>query len=170
MESPATRSQDHFFLLIMTAMSFLILYVDLKVLEEMFKELFIMKNFVEPNTYTNCYEPQAVFRICFQCGALYCAVACVVLIGALTLGLSDDMVEKVAQRVINSVVLIFGPVMLVCSMLGFYKIKAIASVCSITKIQDDQINFSGIFSLLIFFCVSLGITLTLLYERTMSIV
>ena len=42
---------DHIFLVIMTALSILILYVDLKVLEEMFKEFFLIKNYVDPETY-----------------------------------------------------------------------------------------------------------------------
>ena len=56
---------DHFFLVIMTALSVLILYVDLKVLEEMFKEFFLIKHYVNEETYNNCYVPQAELRICF---------------------------------------------------------------------------------------------------------
>ena len=161
---------DHIFLTIMTGLAILILYIDLKVLEEMFKEFFLIKNYVDPETYSNCYQPQAELRICFQCGAIFCAGSCVLLTAVLALGLSDNMIEKIATKTINSICLVFGPIMLVCSIYGFVKFRAIASVCDVGNIEKGQINFPGIFLLLVFFSISAGITITLIYEQTMSIV
>lgn len=82
-------SIDHVFLMIMTGISGLILYVDFKVLEQMFIEFFLIQYYIDDRTYIGCYKPQAELRIAFQCVAIYCAICCVILTGALAFAFSD---------------------------------------------------------------------------------
>ena len=48
---------DNIFLLIMTGVSLLIVGIDLKVLEKMFEEYFILSHFMDRNAYLQCYKP-----------------------------------------------------------------------------------------------------------------
>ena len=48
---------DNIFLGIMTIISGLIVFVDLKVLEKMFEEYFMMSHYLDSVTYNQCYKP-----------------------------------------------------------------------------------------------------------------
>ena len=43
--------------MIMTGVSGLILYVDFKVLEQMFIEFFLIQYYIDDSTYVDCYKP-----------------------------------------------------------------------------------------------------------------
>ena len=73
-------------------------------------------------------------RIVFECYSTYCAILCVVLTGALAVGLSDDGVEWVAIKVINVSSLIFGPILFTICLIGWSKIKALTKVCGLHNI------------------------------------
>jgi len=48
---------DNIFLFIMTGVSAMIVFIDLKVLEKMFEEYFLLKHYLDDNTYLGCYKP-----------------------------------------------------------------------------------------------------------------
>lgn len=48
---------DNIFLLIMTGVSCLIVYVDLEVLEKMFEEYFVLRHYMNEFSYNECYAP-----------------------------------------------------------------------------------------------------------------
>ena len=80
---------DNIFLLIMTAVSALMVAVDLKVLEKMFEEYFTLKHYLSDETYNGCYKPQAEMRMVLEGYAIYSAILCTVLMGALTINLTE---------------------------------------------------------------------------------
>lgn len=47
---------DTVFLAVLTGISFLILAVDLKVLEKMYQEYFKVGQYLDPNMYHDCYK------------------------------------------------------------------------------------------------------------------
>ena len=162
-------SVDHFFLILMTFVMCMILYVDLAMLLEMFREYFKVESQYSKDTFEHCYKPQAELRMCFQCVASYCAGSCVLLIFCVAFNLGDKILERVANWMLNASCLIFGPVLLLISTCGFSQIKALSRVCDYRGIREDQINMMSIFILLIGFGIGLGITFTMLYEQTMLI-
>ena len=87
---------DNIFLGIMTIISGLIVFVDLKVLQKMFEEYFMMSHYLDSVTYNECYKPQSEMRICLECYAIFCAVICTALTGCLSFNLSDSAIEWVA--------------------------------------------------------------------------
>ena len=48
---------DNIFLFVMTAVSGLIVVIDLKVLEKMFEEYFLLRHYLDHDTYYGCYKP-----------------------------------------------------------------------------------------------------------------
>ena len=106
---------DNIFLFVMTAVSGLIVCIDLKVLEKMFEEYFLLKHYLDHETYMTCYKPQAEMRITFECYAIYCAILCVILTGVLAFNMSDDTIDWVARKVVNISFIVFGPILFTCA-------------------------------------------------------
>ena len=48
---------DTIFLIILTGVSFMILAIDVKVLEKMFQEMFKVQEYLDAKTYNQCYLP-----------------------------------------------------------------------------------------------------------------
>ena len=48
---------DNMFLLMLTAISIFVVFVDLKVLEKMFEEYFMLENYINTEVYDTCYKP-----------------------------------------------------------------------------------------------------------------
>ena len=92
---------DNIFLMLMTGICILIMYVDLMVLEKMFEEYFLLKHYLDENTYNSCYSPQTIMRITFECYAIYCAACCTVLTCVLAFNVSDEVIKWVTGKVIN---------------------------------------------------------------------
>ena len=159
---------DNIFLFVMTAVSGLIVAIDLKVLEKMFEEYVLLKHYLDHDTYFGCYKPQAEMRMVFECYAIYSAVLCTLLTAALAFNLSDESVDWVARKVVNVSFIIFGPVLFTMCMVGFYNIKGLSKVCGLHGIQPDSFNAVCIFLLLIFFCISVAISITMAMEKTMD--
>lgn len=122
---------DNVFLFIMTGVSALIVFIDLKVLEKMFQEYFLLANYLDHETYDGCYKPQAEMRMTFECYAIYCAVLCTVLTGILAINLSDDHIDWVARKVVNVSLIVFGPLLFTICMAGFWNVKALSTVCGL---------------------------------------
>ena len=127
---------DNVFLFIMTGVSGLIVFIDLKVLEKMFEEYFLLKNYLDVDTYNGCYKPQAEMRMCFECYAIYCAILCTILTGVLAFNMRDESIDWVARKVVNVSFLMFGPLLFTLCMVGFYNVKGLSRVCGLHGIQD----------------------------------
>jgi len=50
---------DNIFLIILTGISFLILAVDVKILQKLFEEFFKVQMYLDHDIYDSCYKPQA---------------------------------------------------------------------------------------------------------------
>ncbi len=48
---------DLIFLFIMTGVSILIVCIDLEVIKKMFQEYLLITNYIDNDTYHNCYKP-----------------------------------------------------------------------------------------------------------------
>ena len=162
-------SVDNIFLVIMCFVMSMILYVDLAMLYDMFRDFFKYEAEYSADTFQHCYKPQAELRMCFQCVASYCAACCVSMIFCVAFNLGDKILERVANWMLNLSCLIFGPVMLMITICGFSQFKALTRVCDHRGIRDDQLNLMNIMILFIGFGIGLGITFTMLYEKTMMI-
>lgn len=127
-------SCDTIFLAIMTTVTILIILIDLRVLEKMFEEYFLVKHFLDVDTYSNCYSPQAQMRMCFECYVIYCAALCTCLTGALTFNVGDEVIKWIARKVINISFLVFGPILFVLCSTGIFNIKSLSNVCSLKGI------------------------------------
>ena len=152
----------------MTGVSCLIVYIDLTVLEKMFEEYFLLKHYLDHNTYDGCYAPQAQMRMVFECFAIYCACLCTVLTATLAFNLSDDAIVWIAKKIVNYSFVIFGPFLFTVCIYGFFNIKALSKVCGLKGIVPHEINYVCIVLLCIFTLISLGISYWLASTKTMD--
>ena len=56
---------DNFTLKLLTITSLVIVLVDIDILKKTFKEYFQLKDYLDDETYNQCYKPQAELRIVF---------------------------------------------------------------------------------------------------------
>ena len=159
---------DNIFLLIMTAISALMVAVDLKVLEKMFEEYLTLKHYLSEETYTGCYKPQAEMRMVLEGYAIYSAILCTVLMGALTINLNESQIDKMLLHILNVTYILFGPFLFMVCVYGFINIKAIGSVCGIRIIRDET-NIAAIMMLVIFFLISIGVSASMIMEKLAEI-
>ena len=159
---------DNIFLLIMTAVAALMVAVDVKVLEKMFEEYFTLKHYLSDETYYGCYKPQAEMRMVLEGYAIYSAILCTVLMGALTVNCSEASLDKLLLQILNVTYILFGPLLFTICLYGFYNIKAIASVCGIRIIKGET-NAAAVAMLVIFFVISLGVSATMVMEKLAEI-
>ena len=99
-------------------------------------------------------------RIVLQGYAIYGAVVCTILTGALAFNLSDNAIESTARAIINLSYLIFGPLLLTFVNYGFAHFKQLAFVCSPRGITH-HVNFVDILVVLTAFILSLCVTFTM---------
>ena len=159
---------DNAFLLIMTGVSGLMVAVDLKVLEKMFEEYFTLKHYLSDDTFHGCYKPQAEMRMVLEGYAIYSAILCMVLTGALTINLSDSQIDKMLLKILNVTYILFGPLLFTMCLYGFYNIKPLSRVCGIRIIRDET-NIACVAMLLIFFAISIGVSATMIMEKAADI-
>ena len=122
---------DNIFLIILTGISFLILAVDVKILQKLFEEFFKVQMYLDHEIYDSCYKPQAEMRIVFECYSIYSAVLCVVLTGALAVNLPDDKIEWLAIKIVNVSFLLYGPILTTICLYGVKDMKALSRICTI---------------------------------------
>ena len=122
---------DNIFLIILTGISFLILAVDVKILQKLFEEFFKVQMYLDHDIYDSCYKPQAEMRIVFECYSIYSAVLCVVLTGALAINLSDDKIEWLAIKIVNISFLLYGPILTTICLYGVKDMKALSRICTL---------------------------------------
>jgi hypothetical protein len=151
-------SADSVFLLIMTALSCLIVYVDFQVLEKMFEEYFLLRHYLDANTYNNCYAPQAQMRMIFEGYAIYVAVLVTTLTACLAFNLSDDQIVWVAKKVINVSAIAFGPLLFTLCTYGIFHMKALSKVCGLKGIDPNDFNYVCVILVIIFMLVGLAIS------------
>ena len=159
---------DNIFLMLMAGICVLIMYVDLMVLEKMFEEYFLLKHYLDANTYNNCYSPQTIMRMTFECYAVFCALCCTVLTFVLAFNVSEDIIKWVAGKVVNISFILFGPVLFTMCVTGFWNIRALSKVCGLKGIVPDQFNLVCVCLLVIFFGVSVGISYFMAQQKTMD--
>ena len=162
-------SIDHIFLTIMTGVSVLILYVDLKVLEQMFVEFFLIQYYIDDETYVECYKPQAELRIAFQCTAIYSAICCVILTSVLAFAFSDRLINLICKHIINISAIIYGPILSLGVIYGFMHIRALSRVCGVTGIKDEEVNVPSIILLLVFSIVAFVVSFAMIYSKTTDV-
>lgn len=160
---------DTIFLIILTGLSFLILAVDIKILQKLFEEFFTVSLYLSKDVYDECYKPQAEMRIVFEGYAIYSALLCFLLTGALAVGATDDTIEYVAVKIINVSMMVYGPILTTICIYGFYHVKALAAVCTIKGIQYNNTNYVSVFVLIICFLFSLSVFFTMVMEKTSDI-
>ena len=81
---------ESFFLLVMTGMCCFLVFVDLKILEKMFEEYFLLRHYLSKDTFLNCYKPQSEMRMIYECYTIYLASICTVLTAALAFHLKES--------------------------------------------------------------------------------
>lgn len=108
-------------------------------------------------------------RMCFECYAIYCAILCTILTGVLAFNMRDESIDWVARKVVNVSFLMFGPLLFTLCVVGFYNVKGLSRVCGLHGIQDGQFNAVCIFILIIFFCISLGVSYSMLMQKTIDV-
>ena len=108
-------------------------------------------------------------RITFECYSTYNAILCVVLTGALAIGISDNTIDIVAEKLINITGILYGPVLFIICSIGWSNIKAMCNVCGVRGIVKDEFNGVSIFILIIFTLFSIGVSLALMYEKTIEL-
>ena len=97
--------------------------------------------------------------------AIYCAILCVCLTGALSFNISDESIDKMLMKILNVTYIIFGPLLFTGCLYGFKNFKAISRLCDI-RIYHDQVNFAGVVMLLIFFCISIAVSIAMIIDKT----
>jgi hypothetical protein len=103
----------------------------------MFEEYFLLRHFLDKETYLTCYAPQAQMRMVFEGYAIYCALVCTVLTCALAFNLTDDGVVWVATKVVNVSFIVFGPLMFSICFYGLFNIKYLSKVCGLKGITPN---------------------------------
>ena len=159
---------DNIFLFVMTGVSALIVVIDLKVLEKMFEEYFLLRHYLDHETYFNCYKPQAEMRMVFECYAIYCAILCVVLTGVLAFNMRDESIDWMARKVVNISFILFGPIMFTLCLAGLWNIKGLSKVCGLHGISPGEFNAVCVFLLFIFFCIAIAVSYTMAMQKTMD--
>ena len=106
-------------------------------------------------------------RIVFQCYAIFAAVVCTILTGALAFNLSDAVVEAIARGIITMCYLVFGPLLLTFANYGFAHFKNLAFICSPRGITH-HVNFVDIVLLIACFVFSLCVTFTMAMQKTLD--
>ena len=101
--------------------------------------------------------------------AIYCALCCVILTSVLAFSFSDMFIMKVAKHIINISAIICGPVLFLGSVYGFYNVKALARVCGVSGIKDDDVNVPSLMLLVIFFIISTCVSYCMIYVKTMNV-
>lgn len=160
---------DNVFLLLMTAVCVMITYVDVKVLEKMFEEYFMMSHYLDQNTYNQCYKPQSIMRICLECYAVYCAMLSVLLTGAIAINLPDASVDWLARKIVNLSALVFGPVLFTLCAIGVYHWRDLSVVCGLHGVYAQQFNGVCIFLLFVVTVVSLAVNYGLVWSKTLDV-
>ena len=122
---------DNIFLFVMTGVSALIVVIDLKVLEKMFEEYFLLRHYLDHETYFSCYKPQAEMRIIFQCYSIYWAYLCTLMTSVISIGLSEKNIHYVLIKNVQVVELLVGPLLFLICCYGLYFIRPISSVCTV---------------------------------------
>lgn len=158
---------DNLPLKLLLAISVAVVVVDVEVLRKTFAEYAQLKNYLDHETYHECYKPQAEMRIVFQCYSIFAAFVCSLLTATLAFGLSDQWVEAVARGVINICYLAFGPILLTFVNYGFAHFKNLSFVCSPRGITH-HINFIDIVLLLGSFVFALCVTFTMAMQKTLD--
>ena len=105
-------------------------------------------------------------RIVFECYAIYSAILCFILTGVLAIGASDDTIEWVAIKIINISFMIYGPLLTTICIYGFFHVKALAAVCTINGISQNNTNYVTVFVLAVCFLFSLSVFFTMVMEKT----
>ena len=155
---------DKIVLLIYTAISGLMVAVDLKVLEKMFEEYFTLQHYLSDETFYGCYKPQAEMRMALEGYAIYIASLCTIMMGVLTINLSDSQIEKMLVKILNVTYILFGPLLFTMCLYGFYHIRAISTVCGI-RIIHGETNFACVVMLVVFFFISIGTSAMMIMEK-----
>lgn len=106
-------------------------------------------------------------RIVFQGFSIYCTLLCSILIGAIAFSFKEDTVESIARAMINLSYLVFGPLLLTFTNLGFVHFKNLAFTCSPRGITH-HVNFVNIVVLLFCFVLSMCVTFTMAMQKTLD--
>lgn len=104
----------------------------------------------------------------FECYAIYSAVICTALTFALAFNLTDEKLEWLARKTINISFLIYGPVLTAISIFGCKDLRALSHMCTINGIQNHT-NFVNLFVLFTCLVFGLGVTVTMVLERSLDI-
>lgn len=161
-------SLDSVLLILMMAISILVAFLDIKVLERMFSEFFLLKHFLAEDAFTGCYAPQAQMRMAFECICIYCALLCALLSGALAFNFGETAIHWVAKRAINASFVVFGPVLFVLSTFGFINGKALAKVCGVHGVVAGEFNYVCFGLLFVSFTVSVAVSYFMVAQKTMD--
>ena len=106
-------------------------------------------------------------RIIFECYAIYSALICTVLTLVLSFGASDDSVEWIAKKVVNTSFLLYGPILTVLCVYGMFDIKALSKICTVHGISAHT-NYVNLFVLISTLCFSLAVTFMMAMEKTLD--
>jgi hypothetical protein len=159
---------DNVFLVIMTAVSCLIVYVDLQVMEKMFEEYFLLAHYMSKHSYEDCYAPQAQMRMIFESFAIYCAVLVTLLTAALAFNMTDDAIVWMATKIVNVSFLLFGPLMFTLCIYGMFNIKSLSRVCGMHGIIPGEFNYVCVTLVIVMLLISAGISYYLASQKTMD--
>lgn len=108
-------------------------------------------------------------RIIFECFAIYGAVLCSSLTLAICLNLSDDQIEWLAKKCINTAFLFYGPLLFLLCFYGLLDIKNLSLVCNVQGPIHGQINFVNIVILISTFIFSCMMCLIMAFEKTFNL-
>ena len=154
-------------LLFLTFISIIILATDIHVLKSAIKDYFELEDLMPKNSFNTCYKPQSEMRVVFQCYAIFCAMICTILSTSLAIGLSEKWIEAIAKTAVNTCYLMFGPVLLTFTNLGFSNIWGIAFICDLNG-RSNEINFGDLMVLGFALGLSLLVTFYMLLKRTVD--
>ena len=65
--------------------------------------------------------------------------------------------------------IIFGPVLSLVALHGWYNIKAVVKICRITGYETETINYPSIFLLVLFSCIGFGVFIAMVYDKTTDV-
>ena len=107
--------------------------------------------------------------IVLQCLTLYIGLVYFSLMAAVTIDLNEDFIDNVFTKVLNVSGLIFGPVLSLVAVHGWWNIKAIMRVCKITGYETETSNYPSLFLLILFTAIGFGVFISMVYDRTTDV-
>ena len=159
-------TSNNFMLYLMLLVSSILVFMNtLEIYKLSFQWNFILT--INPEYLNSCVKYQYIVKSFFCVFSFFATFSALILV----LGLLINIIfftKKLIDSYINFIYFIFGPLLLICSILGFYYFDEVSYVCSKDG-KDKNISVTNVFSLMTCFFIGALISITKEFYSTMNL-